>query len=409
MTEKTTYKPSNKTLEKYAKLMVHYAIANGNGVKKGDVVQLISEEEAKPLFMAIYAELIKSGAHVITSYRPSDTIEHKMQRIFLENANSDQLNFYPKHYYNGLIKTIDHSVYIHVETDKKALESVDPAKIMQSSASIKRWREMREKKELAGKFSWTLCLYGSQEMADHAGLTLEEYWKEIIKACYLDKADPVKEWKKIATKQLSLKEKLDSLPVEYLHVKGVDADLKIKFGEQRQWMGGTGQNIPSYELFCSPDWRGTEGWIRFSEPLYRYGSIIEGVELWFQKGRVVKSKATRGEKVLQQMIATENADKIGEYSLTDKRFSRITKFMAETLYDENVGGRNGNTHLALGNAYKDGYTGDVTKMKRSDWKRLGFNESSVHTDIMSTTPRTVTAILKDGTEKVIYKNGMFTL
>lgn len=58
------------------------------------------------------------------------------------------------------------------------------------------------------------------------------------------------------------------------------------------------------------------------------------------------------------MIAVEHADKIGEYSLTDKRLSRITKLMGETLYDENVGGEYGNTHLALGSAYKDSYIGD---------------------------------------------------
>src|SRR5690606_41705356 len=64
-------------------------------------------------------------------------------------------------------------------------------------------------------------------------------------------------------------------------------------------------------------------------------------ELWFENGRVVKSKARKNEKVLKAMIATKDADKVGEFSLTDSRFSRITKFMAETLFDENVGGPQG--------------------------------------------------------------------
>ena len=109
------------------------------------------------------------------------------------------------------------------------------------------------------------------------------------------------------------------------------------------------------------------------------------------------------------MIATKNADKIGEYSLTDRRYSRITKFMAETLFDENMGGKYGNTHLALGKSYQDCYRGNPADVANKEWERLGFNDSSVHTDIVSTSPRTVTAHLKDGIKKVIYKNGQFTL
>ena len=83
--------------------------------------------------------------------------------------------------------------------------------------------------------------------------------------------------------------------------------------------------------------------------------------------------------------------------------------MAETLFDENVGGPHGNTHLALGKSYQDCCIEDPGEMSLKDWEDLGYNDSSVHTDIISTVPRTVTAHLKDGKEKVIYKNGMFRL
>lgn len=98
---------------------------------------------------------------------------------------------------------------------------------------------------------------------------------------------------------------------------------------------------------------------------------------------------------------------VGEFSLTDRRLSRITKFMGETLFDENVGGEQGNTHIALGSAYKDSYTKDPSKVSKEQWEELGFNESSVHTDIVSTNKRKVTATLKDGSKKVIYENGEF--
>ena len=83
--------------------------------------------------------------------------------------------------------------------------------------------------------------------------------------------------------------------------------------------------------------------------------------------------------------------------------------MAQTLYDENVGGPFGNTHIALGRAYQDAYDGDPGTLKPEDWERLGFNNSSVHTDVVSTTERTVTATLADGSERVIYRDGEFAL
>jgi len=131
--------------------------------------------------------------------------------------------------------------------------------------------------------------------------------------------------------------------------------------------------------------------------------------LKFKEGKVIESRAQEGENVLKEMIASENADKIGEYSLTDIRLSRIDKFMAETLFDENYGGKYGNTHVALGNAYKDSYPGDSSKVKKDEWLEMGYNESAVHTDIVSTANRTVTAELESGEKRIIYENGMFVI
>jgi aminopeptidase len=83
--------------------------------------------------------------------------------------------------------------------------------------------------------------------------------------------------------------------------------------------------------------------------------------------------------------------------------------MGETLYDENVGGRYGNTHIAVGKSYHETYKGNPAKLTKAQWKRLGYNDSTVHTDMVSTTNRTVTAHLRGGRQKVIYKDGRFTL
>jgi len=109
------------------------------------------------------------------------------------------------------------------------------------------------------------------------------------------------------------------------------------------------------------------------------------------------------------MLKQKNADRIGEFSLTDKRFSKISKFMANTLYDENFGGKYGNSHLAVGSSYHDCYSGEVKKMEKKDWERLGFNESIEHCDIINTNRKTIEAIMKDGTKKIIYKDGLFVI
>ena len=83
--------------------------------------------------------------------------------------------------------------------------------------------------------------------------------------------------------------------------------------------------------------------------------------------------------------------------------------MGETLYDENVGGEWGNTHLAVGAAYRDSYTGDPSKVSEEEWESMGYNNSVVHTDIVATSNRKVTAYLEDGSQQVIYEDGQFTV
>ena len=100
--------------------------------------------------------------------------------------------------------------------------------------------KMREKKEQEGKLSWSLCLYGTQSMADEAGLSLDGYWEQIIEACYLREEDPVTKWKEVQKEIEEIKDKLDALGIEKLHIKGDDVDLHILVGEHRNWLSGGG-------------------------------------------------------------------------------------------------------------------------------------------------------------------------
>jgi aminopeptidase len=406
---KKEYRPSKQALERYADVMVNFALNRGKGIRKGDVVYLIAYEYSKPLYAEVRKAIHKAGGHVISDYRPDVDDEFNMDREFYELANEQQLGFFPSNYYRGLVDAADHSLVILCDTDMEALKGVDPARLMKRQLSLKQYRDWRNEKENQGKFSWSLCLYGAPAMAKEAGLTLEEYWQQIIRACFLDEKNPVKKWKEVTSTIHGYIKKLNSLEIERVHIQGADADLEMKIGEERQWLGGRGANIPSFEIFTSPDWRGTKGWIRFNQPLYYHGYIVKGIELEFNKGRVVKAKAKQNEKVLLNMIKAKNADKLGEFSMTDGRLSHITKFMAETLYDENIGGHEGNTHVALGAAYHECYSGNAVRMKKKDWEKMGFNDSSVHTDIISTARREITAYLKGGSIRIIYRNGQFRI
>jgi aminopeptidase len=403
-----TYTPSKKILEKYADVMVNYALNGGMGIKNGEVVHLSGNEANKPLYAAVYREIMRQGGHVIGNFSISEP-QYSTGKIFFEEASKSQISFFPGKYYTGLLDTIDHSIYINSEEDPQLMKNIDPKKIMQKGESLKPWREWRTQKENKGEFSWTLCNYGTSAMAKAAGLSLEEYWAQIIEACYLKDTDPVATWKQLNKDIQKNVKKLNKLMIQKVHVLGKDVDLHVSFPKKVAWKGGSGANIPSFEIFTSPDWRGTNGWINFNQPLYRYGNVIKGIKLEFKDGLVVKSSATKNEKVLKEMIATKNADRLGEFSLTDARFSKITKPMADTLYDENMGGKFGNTHVALGMAYRDCYDGDPGKVTEKQWEKMGYNFSSVHTDIVSTTDRTVTATLTDGSEKVIYEKGQFTI
>ncbi|MBC2607606.1 aminopeptidase [Pelagicoccus albus] len=399
-----SYEPSKEILEKYADVMINFALNGGEGVKPGEVVQLRVSEVAKPFLVALRRAVVKAGAHPLIFFTPDD-----IEREFFELANEEQLSFFPEKYMKGLVDQIDHTVAILSETNKKELEGIPSKKIMARQKALKPYMEWRREKESAGEYTWTLAMWGTQQMADEVGMTLEEYWEQIIEACYLKEDKPAEKWKSLYEELYSYKDKLDALEIEKVQVEAEDTDLWVQLGAKRKWLGGSGRNIPSFELFVSPDWRGTEGHIQFTEPLYRYGAIIEGAYLEFKDGVVVKATATKGEDLLKEMIAVENADKVGEFSLTDRRFSKITKFMGETLYDENVGGEFGNTHIAVGAAYRDSYTGDPSSVSEEEWAEMGYNNSVVHTDIVATSNRKVTAFLKDGSSLVIYENGQFTI
>lgn len=409
---KQSYTPSDAILEKYATLIVRFGMRTKDGSKlqKGSVIRVNVPEVAKPLAWHLQNAIVKQGHNPLLNFMPSNEGRYQFNKSYYGLAKKEQLVHANEIYTKGMIDQIDGSIHILGETDPHALNDIDPKKVLARSLSGKKGINYRRRKIDAGKLMWTIALYGTDAMAAEAGMTLKQYWDQIIKACYLNAANPVKEWEKINRTVQKTAQKLTDLKIQSVHMQGADVDLTLGIGSDRKWLAGGGNNIPSFEVFTSPRWQEVNGWIRLNQPHYRYGKKIEGIELWFEKGLVVKSNATKNHDLLKAMLNTPGGNKLGEFSITDARLSKITKFMAEILYDENTGGKYGNTHVALGSAFRECHNEAYNpKWSKSDWDKLGYNSSVVHSDVISTTDRTVTATLPGGKTKVIYEKGQYTI
>ena len=177
--------------------MVNFALGKGRGIKKGDVVYVVAYEHAKPFYIGVLRAITKAGGHALSRYMPDNDARFNADRDFFVGARDHQIHFFPSKFYRGLVDTIDHSIWIEGEADMQSLVGVDPKKMMLKQSVMKPYREWRREKENHNAFSWTIALYGTPAMAHEAGLSERAYWEQIIRACFLDSADPVARWRRV--------------------------------------------------------------------------------------------------------------------------------------------------------------------------------------------------------------------
>jgi aminopeptidase len=395
---------SETNLDRYSDVLI-WALkkARKGAFRKNDIMLIRYQLGAIKLAELLHAKFLDMGLNPVIRMGLTSEMEHN----FYEKADQKQLVFHPPGE-EELYKSLNGGVYLLAPDSLTHLKDIDPSKIGRTAVSMKPLRDILNKREEQGLFGWTLCMVPTVELAEKAGLTIKQYTSQVIKACYLDKKDPVKAWKNIYKDAMSIKNWLNRLNVKFFHIESNNIDLKISPGEKRRWVGISGHNIPSFEIFHSPDYRGTEGIYYADQPSFRSGNLVQGVRLTFKKGVVVKIDAKKGSAFMTKQVAMdEGAGRVGEFSLTDKRFSRITRFMANTLYDENYGGPYGNCHLALGSSYSDSYSGNQTGLTNVRKEKLGFNDSALHWDLVNTEKKMVTAHLRSGNKIVVYEDGRF--
>src|SRR5918911_4167129 len=121
--------PNNDLLKKYAQVMIHYALNNGNGINKGETVFLVGQECTKDLFIAIAKEIYTAGGNVITHYLPDSTRNNSLERFVLENGSDEQISFFATPYWQGIVDATDHILSIISEPDIHVFEGLPSSKV----------------------------------------------------------------------------------------------------------------------------------------------------------------------------------------------------------------------------------------------------------------------------------------
>jgi aminopeptidase len=357
-------------ITKLAKVMVHYSLA----LKPGQQMMLRTHPLAEELTLAVYEEAIRAGAYVYVQNAVPGVDE-----IFFKYASDAQLD-YVSPIRKLFTETFDASLNLWTEHNTRSLSGVDPkrmARVAKANAPLsKLFMERSAKNELR----WCLTVYPTHAMAQEADMCLADYREFVYAAGMLNEDDPVVYWKKVGEEQKKLVDWLKGH--DQVVLKGSNVDLKMSIKE-RVFIPCDGQvNFPDGEIFTGPVEDSVEGWVRFQYPAIEYGQEVTDIQLWFEKGRVVKESATKNQELLTAQLNTDaGARSLGEFGIgTNYGITRFTKNM---LFDEKMGGT---IHLAVGAGYPESGS---------------KNESGIHWDMLC--DMNDAEILVDG--DLFYKNG----
>ena len=236
-------------LDRYADVLLWgLKTARSGNFRRNDIVLIRYDLAAMRMAERLHAKVLDMGMHPGLRMGLTSRMEHR----FYDKANNKQLVFQPPGD-KELYEHLNGALYLHAPESLTHLSDVDPRKIAKALVSRKPLREILEKREEVGAFGWTLCVLPTPELAKRAGLTMRQYTNQIIKACYLDRGDPVQAWKTFYKEATAVKKWMNSMEVKYYHIQSEKIDLKITPGQRRKWIGISGHNIPSFEIFLSPD------------------------------------------------------------------------------------------------------------------------------------------------------------
>jgi aminopeptidase len=289
---------------------------------------------------------------------------------------------------------------------------IDPARM----ARVVPAEGMRRRAEIQGRhgFAWTAIPFPTAAWSARifGQPDVQRLCEVMARATRLDEPDPVAAWEDHLGELSTRAELLTARSYDALRFRGPGTDLVIGLLPDAHWGNVTGEtawgqrylaNIPTEEVFTTPDCRRTHGVVTMTRPFADVGAYVTGMSLRFQHGRLVEASATEGETWLRQMLATDDgASMVGEIALVPahNRLSELELTFFHGLFDENV-----SSHMALGN----GITGVVRgsdQLTADERRAAGMSTSIVHNDFTIGGPEIdVWGVMKDGREEPLMVGG----
>jgi aminopeptidase len=364
----------DQRVDKVAQVLVEYSTE----IRPGDLVMIhLYEPLAEPLGLAVYEHVLKAGGSAL--FRMDPTGADELLARFGSDAALDLTN--PIHLW--MMEHIDVRIALRATSNTKALSNIDPARLSRIEKAAGPISETFMRRYGKGELRWTLTQHPTQASAQDAEMSLREYEDFIYGACMVHLDDPIAYWREFSAWQQRLVDWLKGK--QRVEVKGENIDLKLSI-KDRVFLNADGKhNFPDGEIFTGPVEDSVEGWVRFTYPAVRGGREVTGVELTFEKGKVVRASADKGQDYLESVLNTDaGARYLGEFAIGTNTY--IQQFTGNILFDEKIGGT---VHMAVGAGYPN--TGSV-------------NKSAVHWDMICDM-RSGGEIYVDG--DLFYQNGEF--
>ena len=372
----------NDRLDRFADLVVHV----GANVRPGSFVLLRADIAHLEVARAVVERAYVAGA----SWVEVDWSDGPIRRSRLAHASIERLTrTRPWVIERTKAWAAERGVSITLagDPDPHLLDDVDPAKA--AAFPVEEARTYRDA-VLGQELRWTVVPAPNPGWAQQVfgEPDLERLWEAVATAIRLDETDPVASWRERAAELAARARALDALGLTEVCYRSADTDLTVGLVPDARWTGGSMDdpdgvtympNIPTEEVFTSPDRRRADGVISLTKPVIIGGLVVEGLKVTFRGGRIADITATSGaEAVRAQLDTDEGARSLGEVSLVD-RDSRIAKaglLFHNMLFDENAA-----CHVAWGRSFPFSVADGLAKSDEERYE-IGLNRSAIHTDVV---------------------------
>jgi aminopeptidase len=391
----------DERLEAYADL----AVRVGANVQVGQTVFLTTQIEHAPLARALTRAAYRAGARYVDVRYRDDHVRHAM----IELGPDEALTHSPE-WMKQLYRAMEGGAQLWTtgEPEPELMNDLDGERV--GRARMKEVVEIIREQMVQRSLNWSGVAYPSEGWATqiYGEPDVERLWEAVAFCTRLDEADPVQAWRDHMARLEGRGKILTELQLDAVHYTGPGTDLTVGLNPNARWMSALFRtrdgieyvpNMPTEEVFTTPDCRRAEGTIRSSRPLVLDGDIIEGLRLTVKDGKIVDVQADKGAGIVRgQLEIDDRAAYFGELALVDgtSRVGRTKTTFFDTLYDENA-----TCHIAYGFGVPEVFDGDPGD---------GMNISGVHTDFMVGGPElAVDGITKDGTAIPILREDVWQL